>query len=209
MSHPRWRPRRACGSIRDYRDAQELWADWLAARKGDYLNPQLLANARMSEAPSGVPFDWTLSPGAGVEFTRRDGLEIHFLGRENINAVGVRQLTAVEAGRYRFAAEISAENLTTDQGVMFQVVDPENPGRLTVETKPLLRDVSRSWIGIEFSVPESTRVVEVKLVRHPSLKFDDKISGVLHIFQVSLLRDSAPRRGTVNMAKITSPENSE
>ena len=177
-----------------YRAAQELWADWLGVRKGDYLDPQLLFNARMAEAPSGAPFDWTLSPAAGVEFTQRDGLDLRFLGQENINAVGVRQLTAVEAGRYRFAAEISAQNLTTDQGVTFQIVDPENPARLTVETKPLLGNVSRSWISIEFRVPESTRVLAVELVRHPSLKFDNKISGVLHVFQVSLLRNPEPQR---------------
>ena len=63
-----------------------------------------------------------------------------------------------------------------------------------METEPLLGDVSRSWISIEFRVPESTRVLAVELVRRPSLKFDNKISGVLHIFQVSLLPNPEPQR---------------
>jgi hypothetical protein len=77
-----------------YRTAQELWVNWLGTRRIDYLNPQLLANTRFQEGPSGTPFDWKLSPSVGVELIRRDGQDVHFLGQENINSVGVQQTTA-------------------------------------------------------------------------------------------------------------------
>jgi hypothetical protein len=68
----------------------------------------------------------------------------------------------------------------------FQIVDVENPGRLTVETKPVLGNISRSLSTLDFTVSAGTKAIQVKLVRRPSLKFDSKIAGTLHIYQVSL-----------------------
>jgi hypothetical protein len=70
----------------------------------------------------------------------------------------------------------------------FQIVDAENPGRLTVETKPVLGNISRSLSTLDFSVPAGAKVIQVKLIRQPSLKFDSKIAGTLHIYHVSLSR---------------------
>ena len=173
-----------------YRNAQELWAEWLGAKRGDYLNPQLLANARFQDTPSGTPFDWALAARAGVELIRRDGLDVHFLGRENIDAPGVAQVTAVDPGRYRFSAEVSADSISTDEGPFFQITDAENAGRLNVEMQPLLGTRSRAWISMDFTVPAGTHAVQIRLARRPSLKFDNKIAGTLHIYQVSLVRAS-------------------
>lgn len=173
---------------KSYRAAQELWTDWLGPRRGDYPHPQLLANTHFQEAPNGTPFDWNFSSNASVELLRHDGLEVRFLGRENLSSPGVQQVALVEPGHYRFAAQISADNLTTDQGVAFQIVDAENPGRLTVETKPVLGNMSQSLTTLDFTVPGGTKAIQVSLVRQASLKFDNKIAGTLHIYQVSLLR---------------------
>ena len=174
-----------------YGEAQALWADWLGERRGDYLRPQLLANTRFQEPPSGTPFDWNLAPDKGVELNRRDGLEVHFLGQDNISGVGIHQSTAVQPGRYRFSAEVELDNLTTDEGVFFQINDAENPGRLSVETQPMLGRRTRSWINADFVAPAGTHAVQVKLARRPSLKFDNKIAGTLHIYQISLV--SSPK----------------
>ncbi len=174
---------------KSYNSAQELWTEWLGPRSGDYPHPQLLANTRFQEAPNGTPFDWNFSPRAGVELVRRDGLEVRFSGRENLTSAGIQQFALVEPGRYRLAAQISADHLTTDQGVAFQIVDAENPGRLTVETKPLLGNISQSSASVDFTVPRGTQAIQVKLVRQASLKFDSKIAGTLHIYQISLNRN--------------------
>ena len=172
---------------KSYRDAQQLWADWLGAKRFDYLNPQLFANAHFQETPSGTPFDWNLAARAGVEFIRRDGLEVHFRGQENVGATGLQQVTAVGPGRYRFSAEVSADNITTDEGPFFQITDAENGSRLNLETQPILGNRSRAWISTDFTVPAGTRIVQIGLIRRPSLKFDNKIAGTLHIYQISLV----------------------
>jgi hypothetical protein len=50
---------------------------------------------------------------------RKDGLEVRFSGKENVTSLGVRQLTTAEPGRYRFSAEVKADELTTDEGPFF------------------------------------------------------------------------------------------
>ena len=171
-----------------HRSAQELWADWMGARRGDYPRPQLLIDTHFEEQPSGTPFDWNLSPASSVAYIRRNGLDVRFLGQENVDFRGVQQSTAIDPGRYRFTAEIDAEDLTTDQGPFFQIVDAENPGRLTAESRPILGAISRSSVVLDFVVPQATRVLTVQLVRRPSLKFDCKISGTMHIYGASLLK---------------------
>jgi len=172
---------------KSYETSQELWANWLGARAGDYLHPELLENTRFDRPPDGTPFDWNLGSTSSVEMTRHDGLEVHFLGKENLDFTGVQQFTSVKPGRYVFTAEIAADSLTTDMGPYFHIVDSENAGRLNVETQPILDSVRRSPIRAEFTVPLGTRVIQIQLVRRPSLKFDSDISGTLHIYSVSLV----------------------
>ncbi len=171
--------------------AQDAWADWLvlspdAASKG-YLHPQRLANVRFEDRAGGSPFDWKLTPAAGAEILRNDGLEIRFSGTENVDFSNVCQFTTVSPGRYRFSAEIQAENITTDRGPVFHVFDPVNPGRLSVESSPAKGTVARSWITLDVPVAPSTQALQIQIERRPSQKFDNKIAGTWHVYQVSLL----------------------
>jgi hypothetical protein len=170
-----------------FRTAQDVWVDWLGPSRGGYLHPQRLANLRFQDAPDGSPFDWTLTPAPGVEIRRNDGLEIRFSGTENIAFANVRQFTTVSTGRYRFSARISAEDLTTDQGPFFHIFDPANPSRLSVESSPAKGTVAQSWITLDIRVPPGTEALQLQIERRVSQKFDNKIGGTLHVYQVSLL----------------------
>jgi hypothetical protein len=170
-----------------FASAQESWADWLGPKHGDYLHPQRLANVHFEDTPNGSPFDWTLMPGAGVEIRRNNGLEIRFSGTENVAFSNVHQFATVTGGRYRFSAEIGAEEISTDQGPFFHVFDPANPGRVNVESSPIKGTVARSWITLEVPVPRGTQALQIQIERRPSQKFDNKIGGTLHVYQVSLV----------------------
>jgi hypothetical protein len=157
----------------------ELWTGWLGTT-------QLLENSRFDTAPRETPFDWTLGSSPAVAVTRANGLDVRFLGTENVAFSGVRQFTVVPPGRYRFSAEVSSDNLTTDQGPFFRIFDPANPARLNAESAPILGTAGRSWITVEFTVASQTKALAVQLERRPSQRFDNRISGTLHIHQVSL-----------------------
>jgi hypothetical protein len=164
-----------------------VWGDWLGPGHDGYLHPQRLANARFAEEPNGSPFDWTLAAAPAVEIARHDGLGVRFLGKENSDFAPVSQFATVSPGRYRFSAEIGAEGITTDQGPFFHVFDPVNPNRLSVQTPPLLGSVARSWVTVDLQVPAGTEALQVRIERRPSLRFDSKIAGTLHVYQVSLV----------------------
>ena len=171
-----------------YGVAQRLWAQWLPSPNA---SGQMLANPLFQKEPAPVPFDWNLQPAASVEFIRKDGLEVRFLGKDNIDFRGARQSVVLSPGRYRFSAAVSAEGITTDEGVAIQIADAENGARLSVQSKPILGTLKRSPIDLEFKVGPSTPAITVQMVRKPSLKFDSKIAGSLHIYSTSLVRDGA------------------
>jgi hypothetical protein len=167
--------------------AQDLWADWLGPSHDHYLHLQRLANVRFQDAPNESPFDWTLTPALGVEIRRSDGLDIRFSGTGNITFANVSQFTTVSSAHYRFSAQIRAENVTTDQGPFFHIFDPVDPARLSVESSPVKGTVARSWITLDAPIPPATQALEIRIERRPSHKFDNKISGSMHVYEVSLL----------------------
>jgi hypothetical protein len=172
---------------KDYRRSQHIWVDWLGATRGDYLHPQSLANRRFQEAPNQSPFDWKLEPPSSIQLVRQDGLEVRFSGKENVTSLGVRQFATVEPGGYRFSAEVKAEGLTTDEGPFWGISDAENSARLNVETQAMRGSFERSRIILDLTVPAATQILEIRLLRHSSLRFDSGIAGTLHIYEVSLV----------------------
>jgi len=166
--------------------AREIWSDW--SGEGDESKPERLLNRRFERIPDGSPFDWFLTGPSSVEIYRANGLVIRFLGTENLRLASVRQFTTVQPGRYWFTAEVSAEGITTDQGPRFHLFDPLHPKNLNLETALIRGDLPRSLVKLEFEVSPATGAIEVQLERNASERFDNKISGVLHIYEISLRR---------------------
>jgi hypothetical protein len=172
---------------RAFAAAQDAWADWLVPSREGYLHPQRLANPRFEDEPNGSPFDWIFVPAAGAEIRRNGGLDLRFSGTENLDFSNVRQFATVSGGRYRFSAEIEAEDITTDQGPFFHIFDPAHPGRLNVESSPVKGTAARSWIRLDVPVAPGTQALQIQIERRPSQKFDNKLGGTLHVYQTSLL----------------------
>ncbi len=123
-----------------------------------------------------------------VEVSRENGLAIRFSGRENVGFWDVREATMTHgAGVYRLAAEIESEDLTTDQGPYFHIVDPARPEMVHAETRQIRGSTPRSWIATAITVPFSTEALEVIVERQPSLQILNRISGTLRIFRISLV----------------------
>jgi hypothetical protein len=169
-----------------YLEAQHAWVDWLADPETGYPDTQRLDDPRFERQTGNTPFGWDLAPRPGIEYARHDGLEVRFLGQTNVADAGVRQHAVVSPGRYRLVADVSADHISTDEGLFFQVTDVEQPDRLQVRTAPILGTLARTTVTLDVTVPVGTRVVRVELARHPSLRFDSALSGVLTIHRLSL-----------------------
>ena len=169
-----------------FRTAQDLWSDWLASARGDYLNPQLLLNRHFQDSPDRSPFDWSISASASVRISHDQRLTIHFAGTDNANLV-IQQFTSIKAGRYHFSAEIESKGLTTEQRPFFRIVDAVNAARLNVSTRQVEENEPRGKISLDFAVPEGTEALAIQLMRSESERFDNKIEGTLRVYEVSLI----------------------
>jgi hypothetical protein len=168
--------------------ARELWSDWVGNASGMDPAGELVFDNRFEEAPDGSPFDWSIQKQASVEVLLDHGLEIHFLGGENVKLDGIRQSIIVRPGRYHFSAIIQSDDLTTDQGPFFRVFDTADSGRVDIRTIQITGTTPRSAIECEVVVTQRTKALTIQLERSESDRFDSKITGSLHIYEVSLKR---------------------
>ena len=112
---------------------------------------------------------------------------VMFDGTQNVSNIGVGQTVFLKPGRYRFEAHVRARDISTDEGVAFRVANEEAANRLSFTTKPVLGSTDWTLVEHPFTVPPAgAGLVNVQLVRTPSLRFDNLIRGTLWIDQVSI-----------------------
>jgi len=174
--------------------AVSAWAQHLGARAGNYRKSNYLFNGNFEFEPTPSPFDWNLGHAQGVEVARdcstagsgNCSLRISFAGTQNLDFAAASQLAFVKPGPYRLRASIRTEGLTTDQGIRLRICDAESPARLDVVFGQF--DGTTPWSPAEqdFAVPPHTKLLRVQVIRQPSMRFDNKVSGTAWINELML-----------------------
>jgi hypothetical protein len=176
-----------------FRVAREVWFDWLVPNEKDGPRSELLLNSQFQERSTASPFDWVITTSPSVRLSYHQGLQVGFTGSDNPDLL-IQQFTGIDAGRYRFSAEIESEELSTEDRPFFRIVDAVDPKRLNIRTDPIDENQARRIVVLNFTVPPGTEAIAVQLVRTKSERFDGKIEGSLHAYQVSLTRiDQLPQ----------------
>jgi hypothetical protein len=178
---------------RRFDEAKQTMISQLGRRPEDVSGANLIYNAEFSSDLEGNPLDWQIreASGAQVRFVKggeNSGrlLRIEFNGKENVNFTHVNQTLIVEPGQYQFSAHVKTENLTTDQGVSFRFTDLEDPKRLDAWTAQSTGSSGWHVLQQALTVPEGSRLVQIQLVRKPTIKFDNRISGVFEVTRLVL-----------------------
>jgi hypothetical protein len=139
--------------------------------------------------------DWRVNrmPGATVSkdnLTFLDGthsLRIRFEGTQNLSDVLVYQYVPVNPNAsYRFEGYMRAEAITTDSGPRFQIRDADDPAILLFQSEAAAGSVPWSRRQGEFTTGPRTGLLEIRVVRPASEKFDNRIAGTVWVDQVSL-----------------------
>jgi hypothetical protein len=180
--------------------AVSAWAQHLGPRAGDYRKSTCLFNGSFEFEPNPSPFDWNLGHAQGVEVTRdcttawsgNCSLRISFAGTRNLDFAAASQLAFVRSGPHRFHASIRTEGLTTDQGIRFRICDAELPARLDVIFGQFTGTTPWSPVEQDLAVPPQTKLLRVQVIRQPSMKFDNKVSGTAWIDELRLEPISHP-----------------
>ncbi len=106
-------------------------------------------------------------------------LRVSFLGKENLDWHHIYQIVPVMPERsYQLTYWWKSKSITTDQGPFAEIYSYDVSG---LYKKGPMAVGSRDWeqVAVEFTAPADCHAVVMRLRRKESLRFDNKIQGVL------------------------------
>ncbi len=181
-------------------EARQAWDDLRrlglipAAASGD----ELLYNHDLRQPILNGGFDWravdlprvsvTLDLGSGDE---APAVVIRFSGEDNLDYHHFYQLVPVEPNqRYRFAAWVATEAITTESGPRLEVFDPYDPQLPAARSPALVGTTERQQLAVEFTSGPRTRLLRVGIARLSSQRLSGQIRGTVQASEFSLRRVS-------------------
>ena len=181
-------------------EAYQVWTD--LQKKGPIRyssfpsESNLISNGEFEDELLNMGFDWRIVSLEGIyagldTSTYRSpshALLVQFSGKQNVHYQNVLQYVKVSPGHsYRLEAFMKTEGITTDSGPRLEVYDAYNPSALDKLTDDLT-GTSDGWrpLILDFASGPKTALIVVRLVRLPSKKLDNLISGKVWLDDVQL-----------------------
>lgn len=186
------------GLIEDgrFEEARARWVEFAGSHgmsdAGFELGNNLIWNGDFEWHLTPAAFGWRVRDGEGYTATRAAGegvdgstaLRITFDGSQNLSFSAVQQRVVADSGRaYRLSFRARGQDLSTDQGVFFEVQDGPSRRRL-LRTERLIGSIP--WAEYSTALVSPSPWLHVLVRREPSLRFDNRLSGVLWIDSVKL-----------------------
>jgi hypothetical protein len=143
---------------------------------------------------TGGGFAWRMPlPGSMVRYDRNTkhsgerSLQVRFDGKRNVNFHDVCQFVLVSPEvDYDFSAWLRADAITTNNGIFLRLNTPFNDA-MGADTTQVTGTIPWTRFNIEWKAPRDVRIVQICLVRLPSQKLDNKISGSVWLDDVALV----------------------
>ncbi len=144
---------------------------------------------------SGGGFGWRLDgvAGAGFDFDSDEkhsgsrSARLVFDGTQNLSYVGLRQLVLVSPSTpYHFQGYLRTDQISTDSGMRFEIIDLKDPQHLDVATQNETGTLPWTLEQINFTTGPQTHLITIRLVRRASERLDNKLRGTVWIDDVSL-----------------------
>lgn len=179
-------------------EAQQMWQIGLQSSnwpQDSEKNGSLVMNGGFENEIANGGFDWREVPLNGANFDFDSGfvhagtrsLRVEFDGRENLDFAHVFQYVAVAPEtRYHFSAFVRTDDITTDSGIGFEILDVWQPNRVNVTTSTFTGTNPWTLVESDFETGPETRVVKIMLRRVPSWRFDNKLGGTVWVDDVGL-----------------------
>jgi hypothetical protein len=173
--------------------AYYVWLQFLTPEQ--LAKAGLLFNGDFESRPSGLPFDWVITPGAGVtiDFARRpDDVSQHALlvefGHGRADFRGVAQTTMLPPGSYVFQGQFMGQ-LVGRRGLEWRIscAGAENPlAKTSMITGP-----AQPWtdFSVAFAVPDAgCRAQQVKLFLDARSASEQLVSGSIWYDKLQIVR---------------------
>lgn len=151
----------------------------------------------------GGGFSWNLPDTFGAVQVSIDSSEKHsgnrslrmsFDGQSNVNFLSACHYVPVQPSkRYRFSAWVRTRDLTTDQGIRFQLRALDVQDTSAVSTPDVRGTQQWTQITLPWASGKDVQEMQVCLLRHASDQPDSKIQGTAWVDDVALVPESAER----------------
>jgi hypothetical protein len=164
-----------------------------ARRVWQLSGEDVVFNGGFEEQALNGGMDWVLPnhPEVYYEYdhlTRFEGaasLRIDFAGKSNLNYSGLRQNLILPAGRHELSFVVRSENITSDQGLYFELRSSE----MLAKSEEISGTQAWRRLTQEFEVDRPT-AASLVLRRRPSEKFDNILGGRVWIDKVEIKKQS-------------------
>jgi tetratricopeptide (TPR) repeat protein len=185
------------------RRAQEAYQVWTDLQKKGLIRyssmpseKNLISNGDFEDELLNFGFAWRIAPVEGVYagpdtstyHSPSHAFLIQFPGKQNLLYQHVYQYVKVSPGQsYRLRAFMKTEGITTDSGPRLEVYDAYNAAALDKLTDDFTGSTD-GWtpLLLDFAAGPKTELIVVRLIRLPSKKFDNLISGKVWLDDVQL-----------------------
>jgi len=181
-----------------YAEAGAVWRQAIAmkgrsapASTGD----SLVYNGGFEEDVSGGGFGWRQSDTEGADFdydldVKHSGsrsARLIFDGSKNLSYEDLFQNVLVSPNtRYHFQGFLRTDQISTDSGMRFEILDPKDQQHLDVLTQNETGTLPWTAEQTDFTTGPQTRLIMIRLARRMSERLDNKLRGTVWIDDVSL-----------------------
>jgi hypothetical protein len=194
----------AAGDLRDYLNlliehkfyelAYYTWLQFLPPERLTKLG--LLFNGSFESNPSGLPFDWVISPGTGVTMdiverpdqAGRRALLME-LGPGRVEFAGIAELVLLGPGSYRFKGKFKGE-IAGRRGLVWRATCVGGAGAPIGES-PMIKGPAPRWEDVEFSftVPErECRAQRLRLELDARMASEQLVTGSMWFDELAISR---------------------
>ncbi len=89
--------------------------------------------------------------------------------------------------RYRFQGFIRTDQISTESGMRFEILDPKDLQRLDMLTPNETGTLPWTLEQLDFTTGPRTYIILIRLARRPSERLDNKLRGTVWIDDLSLV----------------------
>jgi tetratricopeptide (TPR) repeat protein len=187
-------------------EAQQVWQRALRAANwpsDSSRSKSLVFNGQFDHDITNGGFDWREPAVSGALFdfdgqiahSASRSFRIRFDGTQNLDFQNLFQYVVVQPlTRYRFSAYVRTEELSTDSGIRFEILDPRHPSQVQLVTSNVTGTNPWTLVEADLVTGAGTNLLKITLRRIPSWKFDNKLRGTVWVGDVALTPVEVPRK---------------
>lgn len=182
----------------EFEKASTVWRQAIArdeATAPGYSGASLVYDGGFEKDISGGGFGWRQKDVQGVDFgidteekhSGNRSARLTFDGTQNLSYEDLSQYVLVSPRtRYRFRGFIRTDQISTNSGIRFEIIDPKDERDLHVVTPNETGTQGWTLEEIDFTTGSRTQLIVIRVVRQPSERLDNRISGTAWIDDVSV-----------------------